>query len=426
MKILKGIHLKHFKNTKDEKTVMFPLPKNVSILMAQNMGAVCEPLVQKGETVFVGQKIGESDAFMSVPVHSSVSGTVTDIKDHLMANGKTCPAVIIETDGKQELDKSIKAPDISTKELFIKAVRESGCCGLGGAGFPTHVKLGYDSLKTPIDTLVVNAAECEPYITSDYRELIENPKEVLEGIRLIMNKLDIKYAKLCIESNKPLAIEKLTSFAKQDENIDVVKLPTKYPQGAEKVLIYSATGRTVMDGQLPSNQGVVVMNVSTIAFIHSYVKTGIPLISRRLTVDGNAVKRACNVNVLIGTSISDILDYAGAEGYQKILQGGPMMGMPLYEINTPVVKTNNAILALKDVKENVTTACIRCGKCIEVCPLDLMPVMLEKAYDARNIDALKKYNVMLCINCGCCSYVCPAHRPLAEKNQLAKAIIPRN
>lgn len=425
MKRLNGVHLKHLKNTKDEKTVIFPLPKTVTISMAQNMGAPCNPLVQKGDYVFVGQKIGDTDAFMSVPVHSSVSGTVVEITDYLMTNGRNCNAIVIESDGKQQPLETLCPPDVSTKEAFVKAVRESGACGLGGAGFPTHIKLNFDPAKTPIDTLIINAAECEPYITSDYRELMENPNEILEGIRLVMSKLDIPYAKLCIESNKPDAIAALDKMAKMDENISVVKLPAKYPQGAEKVIIYSATGRIVEEGQLPSNQKVIVMNVSTIAFVNNYIKTGMPLISRRLTVDGNAVAHPCNLNVLIGTSVKDVLDYAEAKDYKKVLMGGPMMGTPLYDITSPIVKTNNALLALKNVKPAVTTNCIRCGACIKACPMDLMPTMLEKAYDHKDVDALKKFNVMLCMNCGCCSYVCPASRPLAEKNQLAKLLIPR-
>lgn len=425
MKRLNGVHLKHLKNTENEKTVMFPLPKSVTILMVQNMGAPCEPIVNKGDKVYVGQKIGDTSAFVSVPVHSGVSGTVTDITDFLLSSGKTCKAVIIETDGEQKVSDTVTPPSIETKADFIKAVRESGVCGLGGAGFPTHIKLNFNPEKTPIDTLVINAAECEPYITSDYRELMENPESILNGIRLLMSKLDIKYAKLCIENNKPEAIRILTEMAATDEHIDVVTLPSRYPQGAEKVIIYSATGRIVEDGQLPSDKNVLVMNVSTTAFIYDYTKTGMPLVSRRLTVDGNAVKKPCNLNVVIGTSINDILAYAEASDYEKVLAGGPMMGSCIYDTASPVVKTNNALIVLKDVKEPVTTSCIRCGMCIKACPMDLMPTMLEKAYDYKNIDALKKYNLMLCMNCGCCSYVCPASRPLAEKNQLAKMLIPR-
>lgn len=425
MKKLNGIHLRHCKNTEDDKTVMFPLPASVTIVMAQNMGTPCTPLVAKGDKVLVGQKIGDSDAFMSVPVHSSVSGIITDVNDYLMANGRTCKAVVIETDGKQTLSSEIEIPDISTKENFIKAVRTSGACGLGGAGFPTHIKLSYDPKKNPVDTLIINAAECEPYITSDYRELMEHPDDILGGIRLLMEKLSIKYAKLCIESNKPEAIKILTQMAATHEDIDVITLPSSYPQGAEKMIIYSATGRIVPEGKLPSDVNVLVMNVSTTSFIYRYTKTGIPLISRRLTIDGNAVAKPCNMDVLIGTCINDLLTFVDAEGYEKVLIGGPMMGACLYDITTPVIKTNNAVLAMKDVRKHSETACIRCGKCISVCPMNLMPTILEHAYDLKDIDKLLKYKVSLCINCGSCSYICPAARPLAEKNQLAKILLPK-
>lgn len=425
MKRLNGIHLRHNKNTQDMETVAFPLPKSVNIPMAQNMGAPCNPLVKVGDEVFVGQKIGDTEAFLSAPVHSSVSGKVTAIGDYLMSNGNVCKSVTIEADGKQTVLPGLTVPVISDRAAFIKAVRDSGACGLGGAGFPTHVKLNYDEAKTKIDTLIINAAECEPYITSDYRELMEHPDDVLEGIRLLMRMLNIPSAKLCIESNKPRAIEKLTKMTENDSSLEVVQLTSKYPQGAEKMIVYSATGRIVREGELPSAQGVLVMNVSTTAFLYRYAKTGMPLISRRLTIDGNAVEKPCNAEVLLGTPIQDLLDYAGVKDYEKLLSGGPMMGMCLYDPTAAVVKTNNALLALKNAKAPQTTACIRCGKCIKACPMDLMPAGLEKAYDHKNVEALQSLKVLLCMNCGCCSYVCPANRPLAEKNQLAKLILPR-
>ena len=425
MKRLNGVHLRHLKNTKDMGTVEFPLPKSVKIPMSQNMGAPCNPLVQVGDEVFVGQKIGDTDAFMSVPIHSSVSGKVTEISDYLMANGNVCKTITIESDGKQTISSDVAVPDISDRQKFIDAVRESGACGLGGAGFPTHVKFRYDETKTSIDTLVINAAECEPYITSDYREMIENPSDILNGINLVLEKLNIKKAKICIENNKPKAIEALTKIAQTNPDIEVVTLSSKYPQGAEKVIVYSATGRIVMEGELPSNQGVMVMNVSTVAFIYRYCNTGMPLISRRLTIDGNAVAKPCNLNVLIGTQINDILDYVEAKDFEKVLGGSLMMGMCLYDTTSPIIKTHNAIICLKNVRKPVPTSCIRCGKCVKACPVNLMPLNLEKAYDTKNIEELKDLKVMLCINCGCCSYVCPANRPLAEKNQLAKTLIPR-
>ena len=425
MKKLNGITLGHCKGTQDCETVDFPLPERVVIPMSQTMGAPCDCLVQVGDSVKVGQKIGDSNAFMSAPLHASVSGDVEAITDYLMANGRYCKAVTIKPDGKQTVSEQVAVPEITDKQSFVAAVRESGCCGLGGAGFPTHIKLNYDPVKTPVDTLVINAAECEPYITSDYRELIENPTEVIEGILMVQRLLGIPKARICIESNKPKAIEDMRKKTAEMGAVDVLVLPSSYPQGAEKMIIYSATGRIVAEGELPANQGVMVMNVSTVAFLYRYSQTGMPLISRRITVDGNAVGKPCNMRVPVGTVIEDILNYCEAKDYTKVLAGGPMMGMCVYDTQMSLSKTGNAILAFKDVSSPKTTACIRCGRCIKGCPMNLMPTMLEQAYDRRDIDALKELKVMLCINCGCCSYACPARRPLAEKNQLAKGIIPR-
>lgn len=426
MKKLNGIRLSHDKHTKDCVTVDFPLPESVIIPMSQHMGAHCECLVKKGDTVLVGQIIGNSQAVMSAPIHSSVSGTVTDITDYLLPNGAVCKAVVIETDGNQTLSPDIKPPVINDRQSLISALRDCGLTGLGGAGFPTYVKLNYDAAKTPVDTLIINAAECEPYITSDYREIMENPSDVTEGILLIQKYMGIPKCKLCIESNKPDAIELMKKKTAEIGSIDVMTLPSEYPQGAEKVIIYSATGRIVAEGELPSHQGLMVMNVSTVSHIYRYSQNGIPLVKRRITFDGDAVKENNgNYFVPIGTRISEILAYGKAQEAKKILYGGPMMGMCIYDADQPVTKTTNAVLAFRDGALPKTTACIRCGRCVNTCPFNLMPVMIEKAYKAGDVDELKKLKVMLCMNCGCCSYACPAHRPLAETNQLAKALIPR-
>lgn len=426
MSKLNGIKLRHNKNTRDCETAEFPLPTRVVIPMSQHMGAPCECIVKKGDRVTVGQKIGDTDAFMSAPVHSSVSGTVSDITDFLLANGAVCKAAVIDTDGEQTPCPDLKIPEITDKQSLIAAVRESGLTGLGGAGFPTHIKLNYDAVKTPIDTLVINAAECEPYITSDYRELMENSSDVIEGILLVQKYCGIPMCKLCIEDNKPEAIRLMQQKTENIKSIDIVALPSSYPQGAEKVIVFSATNRIVAEGELPANQGVMVMNVSTAGSIYRYIRTGMPLIKRRVTIDGDAVtENAGNYHVLIGTKVSELLTYCGVKDAKKVLYGGPMMGMCLYDTDQPVNKSNNAILAFKEGKKPDTTACIRCGRCVRTCPLNLMPVMIESAYNAKDIEELKRLKVMLCMNCGCCSYACPAHRPLAEINQLAKAMIPR-
>lgn len=389
-----------------------------------HMGASCDVLVKIGDHVKVGQKIGDSQASFSVPVHATVSGKVTAISDYQTAMGAVCKAVEIEPDGEQTVSEEVKPPVITDKASFIKAVRESGVCGLGGAGFPTHIKL---SPKTPIDTIVINAAECEPYITADYREMMENTEDVLNGIRLVKEQLGIKNAKIAVEANKPEAIKKFEDMAKNDDTIDIVTLPSSYPQGAEKVIIYNSTGRIVEEGKLPSDVGVIVLNVSTAAFIYRYSKTGMPFMTRRITVDGNAVAEPKNVFAQVGTPFVEVLRFCKTDidSIRKLISGGPMMGMSIPDINMPVMKTTNALLAFDHYDERHTSACIRCGRCVRVCPMGLMPAEIDKAYKIKDIEDLKALKVMLCMNCGSCTFVCPANRKLAETNQLAKALIPR-
>lgn len=425
-KNLRGIFVKHHKNTAEEKTVSMPVPSTVTIPMSMHIGAPCEPLVKMGDLVKVGQKIGESNAPFSAPIHASVSGKVKQVTEFRNALGTVSKAVVIEADGEQAISEEIKVPVINSREDFINAVKESGVVGLGGAGFPTHIKLNPRNLDE-IDTLVINAAECEPYITSDYRECMESPEDIIEGINVVKKWLNIKNAYIGIESNKPASIKLLGELSEKHEGIDVVELKAQYPQGAEKVIIYSTTGRIVKDGQLPADAGVIVLNVTTVSFIAKYLRTGMPLVSKRLTIDGSGVNKAMNVIVPLGTPIKDVYEFCGGlkADCKKILMGGPMMGIAVPDLEQPVVKNNNAIIALneKEATPAEETACIRCGKCVYACPLNLMPAALEKAYDARNAEALVAHDVNLCMNCGCCSYVCPAKRNLAQKNQLAKAFV---
>lgn len=389
--------------------------------MAQHIGAPCEPCVAVGDRVKIGQKIGDSEAFMSAPVHASISGVVKEIKDVMNVFGRLCKTVVIENDNKNEMFEELEPPKCDTREDFIKAVRESGAIGLGGAGFPTHVKLGFDKNKVKIDYLLLNGAECEPYITSDYRELMENSDNVLAGIDLIMKKLEIPNAIIGIEEDKLAAIDKLTKLAVRYPNITVQKLPGAYPQGAEKVLVHSLTGRVVQEGKLPSDVGCVVMNVSTAGFIYGYIKTGVPLVRRRITIDGNIVNNPANFFIPVGTLLHSIVGFADVRKQpDRIVLGGPMMGSCAFDPDTPLGKTNNAVLLFADTVEQKPTNCIRCGRCVRACAANLMPTELEQAFDARDVKELQRLKVNLCMNCGACSFVCPAKRNLAEKNQLAK------
>ncbi len=424
---LGGIKLHHYKNTEDCHSTALPLPAKVRIPMSMHIGAPCSPIVKRGDLVTVGQKIGGTDAFMSAPIHSSVSGKVKNIGDYRMSNGRTCKIVEIETDGEQSVCPDVKPPEINDKESFLKAIRESGLTGMGGASFPAHVKL---SAKQSIDALCINAAECEPYITSDYRQMVEAPEEVIDGILNILKYLSIPKCIIGIEKNKPKAIELLTEKAAPYPEITIMPLPCTYPQGAEKVLIYNAMGRIVCEGQLPADVGVIVMNVSSAAFVSRYIKTGVPMITRMVTVDGDEViGNKCNVTVPIGTPVIDVLQYAQCdmEKAERLLYGGPMMGVSIREVNDPIIKSNNAILAFKRFDKKKASpspsACIHCGRCVNACPFHLMPPDICRAYEKTDTQSLVKLKAALCMNCGCCTYVCPAKRPVAETNQMAKALV---
>lgn len=419
---LKGVRVPHCKNTEQMESVRFRDVPEVVIPMQQHMGAPCKPTVKPGDLVCLGDKIGDTEEFFSAPIHASCSGKVLRIDDFRTVNGVQTKAVVIENDGAYTPGENVKKPFVSDREDFIRAVRESGAVGLGGAGFPVHVKLAYKNPER-IHTLVINAAECEPYITADYRECLENTDAVLRGIRAVQKYLDIKNVYFGIEANKPAALKLWDERTAGDPDFHVVQLKQLYPQGAEKSIIYAATGIRVQAGKLPADCGVIVMNVSSAGFVGNYLETGMPLVSKRITVDGDCVKNPQNLIVPIGTPIRQVLEYCGADlGCQKILMGGPMMGTPVNSADTPVIKNNNAILAFSQnmVHGRETTACIRCGRCVSVCPMGLMPAAMEKAYDRQDAAKLSQLQIGLCINCGCCSYVCPAKRQLAQKNQLAK------
>lgn len=422
MRKLHGVRLPHTKNTADEPFAALSLPEKVLIPMSMHMGVPCTPTVKRGQHVTVGECIGTSEAAFSADIHASVSGTVTDITEYRPAKGAPCKAVEIASDGQQTLFPDLTVPEYTDRKGFLAAVRHSGAVGMGGAGLPSHIKL---DPKQKLDFLLVNAAECEPYITADDRIMQEKSEIIAAGIRRILDVLEIPECAVGVEQNKPDAIRSLQNAAKADERVTLVPLPPVYPQGAEKVLIYHVTGRTVSAGQLPADVGVLVMNVTSICFLEEYFTTGMPLVSRGVTVDGECVKKPCSLIVPIGTPVRALLDYAGCdyEKLRRLISGGPMMGMCLPSAEYPVVKTMNAVLALPEAEARTTTACIRCGRCMRACPLHLMPTQLEKAYNRRDADALRRLHVDLCMLCGCCSYVCPANRPLAESNELAKIFL---
>ena len=429
-KVRGGVMVDHNKNTAETEVVRIPTPSKVVIPMSMHIGAPCEPVVKVGDEVAVGQLIGDTDKFVSAPIHASISGKVTAVGDIKMPNGTMSKAVTIESDGEMRLWEGIKPPVVETREDLIKAVRNSGLVGLGGAGFPTHVKLSFDPSKN-IDTLIINAAECEPYITVDYRECIENSWDILSAVYTIKEMLGFKQVIIAAEDNKPEAFKILKRIAddKTDVNDEVrlMVLKSKYPQGAEKMMVQSATGRQVPPGKLPADVGCVVMNVASVAFISRYLKTGKPLVSRSLTVDGSAIAEPKNVRVPIGTNIGDIIEFCG--GFKtapgKLITGGPMMGLAIVGTDFPVLKQNNAILAFseEDALLKEETDCIRCGRCAAACPLSLTPVNIVKAAKAKDVEKLNKAGAMVCMECGSCAYSCPAGKPLVQYMRLAKAII---
>jgi electron transport complex protein RnfC len=427
-KHLPSVKTGHFKNTASCETEIMPVPDVVKISMSQHIGAPCKPLVQKGDYVKVGQLIGDTDAFVSAPIHSSVSGTVVAIEDQRSAVGGNDQLVVIETDKKQEMCEDIKVPQVEDLPGFVKAIRESGLVGLGGASFPTHIKFNPKNIDD-VHTLIVNGAECEPFITSDHRLMLENTQDIIDGMVLVMKYIGLKEGYIGIEENKMDAIEKLDKMLAEQghTNIHTFKLQSRYPKGAERVLVYEITGKTMNAGVLPADLGIILSNVTSIAFVGQYFRNGVPLIQKRMTIDGDAVVLPKNVIAPIGASIHDVIQFCGGykEEPKKILMGGPMMGRAIFSDDMPVIKNNNAILAFSKAKAVIPeeTACINCGRCHQVCPFGLIPTALADAYDRRDAQALSDLKVMQCMECGSCSFICPARRPLGFTNKLGKAVV---
>ena len=425
-----GVGVEHNKNTAEMPVERMPIPERVVLPMQQHIGAPCVPTVKPGDKVSVGQVIGDSDKFVSAPIHATVSGTVKSVGDVKLANGIITKGVTIESDGEMRLFEGLEPPKVTNRQELCAAVRASGLVGLGGAGFPTHVKLNFPPEKK-IDTLVINAAECEPFITVDYRECIENTKNILDGVYKLKDLLGIENVVIAIEDNKPRAFKNLKEIADLDNDegdaVKLMVLKSKYPQGAEKMMVLSATGRKVPPGKLPADVGCIVMNVGSVAFVARYLASGKPLISRSITVDGSAIANPKNLRVPIGTNIQDIIDYCGGFKAEprKILCGGPMMGIAICDTQAPICKQNNALLAFADKKGGVKPerACIRCGRCVQVCPMSLMPTVIERQARIKDIDGLNRSNTMVCMECGSCAYACPSGRPLVQYMRLGKQVL---
>ena len=423
-----GVHPAENKSyARDVAVQEFPEPDILVIPMSQHIGAPCKPLVKKNDLVKKGQKIGDNQG-LCVPVHASVSGKVKAVEARAHSSGTTMMSVVIENDHLGTLDESIQPRtkeevEALTPEELINIIREAGIVGMGGASFPTHVKLSGGIGK--VDTIIVNAGECEPYITSDDRLCREMPGELISGIQVIMKILGLKEAHIGIEDNKPEAIRALKANV-ADTGVVVDVLPAMYPQGAEKQLIQAVTGRQVPSGGLPAAVGCAVFNAATCKAIHDAVYEGMPLIKRIVTVSGDILMEPKNLMVPIGTSYNDLIEACGhSENPYKVLNGGPMMGAAQYDLSVPTIKACNAITVLgKKNKYSVEDSqCIRCGKCIDVCPMRLMPVLMYKALYTNDVEEMKATNLMDCIECGCCAYNCPACVPLVLAFRSGKQIL---
>ena len=422
---LHGIHVPHRKNAADKPVTRLTDIKTVTIPMQMHIGAPAIPTVKVGDTVKVGTLIAEAASILSVPIHASVSGKVTKISEVLISAGTLTPAITIESDGEMTPDENIAPPTIESREQLINAIKSSGMVGLGGAGFPTYAKLNVDPAR--IEELVINGAECEPYITSDTYTMTERTDDMEYALSALIKYLGLKRIIIAVESKNSRAIESMKAFAEKIDVAEVKVLPSVYPQGGEKVLIYHSTGKVVPTGKLPIDVGCVVCNCTTIASIGAYLKTGMPLVEKCITVDGGAVGSPQNVIVPIGTALRDVFAHCGGlvTEPQKVLYGGPMMGVSVPNIDVPVLKNTNATLALtaKEAKLPKTTPCIRCGSCTNACPFGLAPAQILLAFNKHDTDALKKLSVNTCMTCGCCSFSCPANRPLVQTNILSKQLL---
>lgn len=416
-----GVHPYEGKELSENKPVQILLPKGDLVYpMSQHIGAPAIPLVKKGDKVLAGQKIGEASGFISANVICSVSGTVKAVEPRRVANGAMVNSIVVENDGEYTAVEGLGAdrdPAKLSKQEIRDIVKEAGIVGLGGAGFPTHVKLAPKD-ESKIEYILVNGAECEPYLTSDYRLMMEEPEKLVGGLKVILQLFDNAKGVIGIENNKPEAIKKLQELVKDEARIEVCPLQTKYPQGGERSLIYAVTGRKVNSSMLPADAGCIVDNVDTVISVYNAVCKTTPLMRRVVTVTGDAITNPQNFQVKIGTNMQELIEAAG--GFktepEKLIAGGPMMGMALFGTDIPITKTNSALLCMSkdEVAANAETPCIRCGKCVSVCPSHIVPVKMMKAALKGDCEAFEKVGGMECMECGSCTFICPAKRPLTQ------------
>ena len=416
-----GIHPYEGKELSKDHPIEKYLPKGDLVYpLSQHIGAPSVPCVKKGDSVLAGQKIADAGGFVSVPLHASVSGTVKGIEKRLNATGSMVDCIVIENDQQyQETEFQEARLEDLTKEEILNRIKEGGVVGMGGAGFPTHVKLAPKD-PSKIEYILVNGAECEPYITSDYRRMIEEPEKVVKGLQVILTLFDSAKGYICIEDNKPDCIAKMKELVKDIDRIEVKEMMTKYPQGGERTLIYAATGREINSSMLPADVGCVVDNVETVISVYKAVILGRPVNSRVVTVTGDGIKEPKNLLVLAGTDMSELVDAAGGlKGkIAKAISGGPMMGFALYDLHVPCTKTTSAFLFLEhdavSEAQEIQTACINCGRCVSVCPGHVLPARLAKLAERGDMAGFEALDGMECCECGCCSYICPAKRPLTQ------------
>lgn len=424
-----GIHPYDGKDLSKDKPIQDILPKgDVVYPLSQHIGAPAKAVVQKGDRVVMGQKIAEAGGFVSAPIYATVSGTVKTIEPRRVVTGDSIMSIVVENDGLfEERDFYPEAPvEKLSKQEILDIIREAGIVGMGGAGFPTHVKL---SPKEPdkIEYVIANCAECEPYLTSDYRRMMEEPEKLIDGLKIMLRLFDNALGILAVEDNKPDCIRLLKELTRNEKRITVKALKTKYPQGAERQIIYATTGRKINSSMLPADAGCVVDNVDTVVAIYRAVVEGRPLMERIVTVTGDAVASPRNFRVRIGTSYSELLEEAGGFKVQpeKIICGGPMMGFGMFDLNVPTTKTSTALLALThdDVSAMEPGPCINCGRCVEVCPGRVMPSRLASFAEQFDEEAFLKYDGLECCECGCCSFICPAKRPLTQEIKSMRKIL---